>query len=130
MSSVPHVNPAHRIASSGLEFCGEDNADVGFTISSMPTSLRQENTELNWFTQAISVPANLNPKNATSCLRAQSPRVDHNRDRVPDSRPHIASGRSNSIDWKWVASRRHSTASIHLRILQPAISSTTRYGTG
>src|ERR1700676_5250056 len=51
-------------------------------------------------------------------------------DRVPDSRPHIASGRSNSIDWKWVASRRHSTASIHLRILQPAASSTTRYGTG
>ncbi|SRR6266567_6077902 len=24
------VNPAHRIASSGLEFCSEDNADVGF----------------------------------------------------------------------------------------------------
>ncbi len=80
--------------------------------------------------QAISVPANLNPKNATSCLKAQSPRADRNRDHVPDSRPHMASGRSNSIDWKWVASRRHSTASIHLRILQPAASSTTRYGTG
>jgi len=62
--------------------------------------------------------------------QAQCPRVDHNRDCMPDSRPHIASGRSNSIDWKWEASRRHSTASIHLRILQPAVSSTTRYGTG
>jgi len=78
----------------------------------------------------ISVPAALNPKDATSCLPAQSPRADHNRDRVPDLRPHIASDRSNSIDWKRVASRRHSTASIHLRILQPAASSTTRYGTG
>ena len=39
MSSVPHVNPAHRIASSGFEFCSEDNADVGFTISLMPTNL-------------------------------------------------------------------------------------------
>jgi hypothetical protein len=39
MSSVPHVNPAHRIASSGLEFCREDNADVGFMISPMPTNL-------------------------------------------------------------------------------------------
>src|SRR6266568_2219501 len=129
MSSMPHVNPAHRIASSGLEFCSEDNADVGFMISSMPTNL-EPNTKLNLFRQAISVPANLNPKNATSCLQGQSPRVDHNRDRVPDSRPHIASGRSNSIDWKWVVSRRHSTVSIHLRILQPAASSTTRYGTG
>jgi hypothetical protein len=39
MSSVPHVNPAHRIASSGLEFCNEDNADVGFMISSKPANL-------------------------------------------------------------------------------------------
>ncbi len=39
MSSVPDVNPAHRIASSGLEFCSEDNADVGFMISLMPTNL-------------------------------------------------------------------------------------------
>ena len=39
MSSVRHVNPAHRIASSGLEFYSEDNADVGFMISSMPTNL-------------------------------------------------------------------------------------------
>ena len=54
----------------------------------------------NWFRQAISVPADLNLKSATSYLSAQSPRVDHNRDRVPDWRPHIASGRSNSIDWK------------------------------
>jgi hypothetical protein len=44
---------------------------------------------------------------------SQCPRVDHNRDRMPESRPHIASGRSNSIDWKWAASRRHSTAPIH-----------------
>jgi len=29
-------------------------------------------------------PANLKLKNATSCLPAQSPRVDHNRDRAPD----------------------------------------------
>jgi hypothetical protein len=27
---VPPVNPAHRIASSGLEVCSEDNADVRF----------------------------------------------------------------------------------------------------
>src|SRR5271156_6609129 len=84
----------------------------------------------DWFRQAISVPANLNPKNATSPLQAQPPLVDHNRDRAPDSRPHIASARSNSIDWKWAASRRHSTASIHLRNLQPAASSMTRYGRG
>jgi hypothetical protein len=30
---------AHRIASSGLGFCSEDKADVGFMISSMPTNL-------------------------------------------------------------------------------------------
>lgn len=52
-----------------------------------------------WARQAISVPANVNPKDATSCRQAQSPRVDHTRDRVPDSRPHKASDRSNSIDW-------------------------------
>jgi hypothetical protein len=68
MSSVPHVNPAHRIASSGLEFCIEDNADVGFMISRCRQIWSQENTELNWFRQALSVPASLNPKNATSCL--------------------------------------------------------------
>jgi len=69
---------------------GSDVPDVGFMISSMPTNWSQENTELNWFRQAISVPANLNPTNATSCLQAQSRRVDHNRDRVPDSRLRIA----------------------------------------
>jgi len=36
MCSVPHLNPAHRIARSELEFCSEDNADFGFTIASMP----------------------------------------------------------------------------------------------
>ena len=75
-------------------------------------------------------PGNLNQKNATSCLQAQFLRVDHDRARAHDVRPHIVSGRSNSIDWKWVASRRHSTASIHPRILQPAASSRTRYGRG
>jgi hypothetical protein len=55
-------------------------------------------TIVTWFRQAISISASLNPKNVTSCLQTQSPRVDHNRDRVPDSRPHIASGRSNSTD--------------------------------
>jgi hypothetical protein len=33
MSSVPHVSPAHRIASSGLEFWSEDNAGFEFMIS-------------------------------------------------------------------------------------------------
>src|SRR5690348_4862611 len=76
------------------------------------------------------VPANLIPKNATSCTQAQCSRVDHNLDRVPDSRPCIASGRANSIDCKWAVSGRHSRASIHLRLLQPVAPSTTRYGTG
>jgi hypothetical protein len=39
MSSVRHANPSHRIASSGLEFCSQDNADVGFMISLMQTNL-------------------------------------------------------------------------------------------
>jgi hypothetical protein len=78
----------------------------------------------------ISVRAKFYPNNVTFCLQAQCPRVDHNRERVPDSRPHIASGRSNSIDWKWLVSRRHSTASIHLLIPQPVAANTTRYGMG
>jgi len=62
MSSVPHADPSHRIASSGLEFCSEDNADVGFMISLMPTkSGAKKIPELNR-SQAISVPANLDPK--------------------------------------------------------------------
>jgi hypothetical protein len=74
--------------------------------------------------------ANLNLKDATSYRQAQSLQVDHNRDGVPDSIPHIASDRSNSIGWKWVACRRCSTASIHPRTLQPAVVSMTRYDTG
>lgn len=81
MSSAPNVNPAPRIASSGLEFCSEDNADVGFMISSMPTKVepRKYLTELVQ-TSNLS-PGQSNPKNVTFCLQAQSPRVDHNRDR-------------------------------------------------
>jgi conjugative relaxase-like TrwC/TraI family protein len=52
------------------------------------------------------------PKTATSCEAAQSPRVPHNRDRELDWKPHIASARSSSIDWKWAACRTNSTGSI------------------
>jgi hypothetical protein len=128
MSSVPH-SPKDCEQRVGILQGGQRRRRIHDLLDA-DKSWSKENTELNWSRQAISVPANLNPKNATSCLQAQCPRVYRNRDRVPDSRPHIASGRSNSIDWQWVASRRHSKASIHLRILQSASSSTTRYGTG